>query len=204
MTHLEHVLRDSAPAGDAGAAAIAARRVAARADEEGAADVAYAVLPSPLGALAGVCSRRGLLCLSYRVERLDELLEELAAAVSPRILESPARLDAVARELDEYFAGRRRRFELPIDWSLSRGFARRVLRATAKVPYGTATTYTEVAGRAGSPLAVRAAGNALAANPVPIVVPCHRVLRVGGGLGGYAGGLDRKRFLLELEGALEG
>jgi methylated-DNA-[protein]-cysteine S-methyltransferase len=204
MTHLEHVLRDSAPAGDAGAAAIAARRVAARADEEGAADVAYAVLPSPLGALAGVCTRRGLLCLSYRVERLDELLEELAAAVSPRILESPARLDAVARELDEYFAGRRRRFELPIDWSLSRGFARRVLRATAKVPYGTATTYTEVAGRAGSPLAVRAAGNALAANPVPIVVPCHRVLRVGGGLGGYAGGLDRKRFLLELEGALEG
>jgi methylated-DNA-[protein]-cysteine S-methyltransferase len=204
MTHLEHVLRDSAPAGDAGAAAIAARRVAARADEEGAADVAYAVLPSPLGALAGVCTRRGLLCLSYRVERLDELLEGLAAAVSPRILESPARLDAVARELDEYFAGRRRRFELPIDWSLSRGFARRVLRATAKVPYGTATTYTEVAGRAGSPLAVRAAGNALAANPVPIVVPCHRVLRVGGGLGGYAGGLDRKRFLLELEGALEG
>jgi methylated-DNA-[protein]-cysteine S-methyltransferase len=178
--------------------------MAARAAAEGAADVAYAIVPSPLGALAGVCSRRGLLCLSYRVERLDELLDSLAGALSPRIVESPARLDAVARQLDEYFAGRRRRFELPIDWSLSRGFARRVLRATARVPYGTATTYTEVAGRAGSPLAVRAAGNALAANPVPIVVPCHRVLRVGGGLGGYAGGLQRKRFLLELEGALEG
>jgi len=204
MTHLERALRESAPRGDADAAALAARRVAARAAEEGGADIAYAIVPSPLGALGGVCSRRGLLCLSYRVERLDELLDVLAGAVSPRIVESSARLDAVARQLEEYFAGRRQRFELPIDWSLARGFARRVLRATADVPYGNATTYTEIAGRAGSPLAVRAAGNALAANPVPIVVPCHRVLRVGGGLGGYAGGLERKRFLLELEGALEG
>jgi methylated-DNA-[protein]-cysteine S-methyltransferase len=204
MNDLERALRDSAPSGDSTAAALAARRATTRAAEEGAADVAYAVVPSPLGALAGVCTRRGLVCLSYRAERLDQLLERLAAAVSPRIVESPARLDPLARQLDEYFAGRRRRFELPIDWSLSRGFARRVLRATAHVPYGSATTYTEVAGRAGSPLAVRAAGNALAANPVPIVVPCHRVLRVGGGLGGYAGGLERKRFLLELEGALQG
>ena len=204
MTNLEHALRDSAPPADATAAATAARRVAARAAEQGAADVAYAIVPSPMGALAGVCSRRGLLCLSYRVERLDGLLDSLAGAVSPRIVESPARLDPVARQLEEYFAGRRQQFDLPIDWSLSRGFARRVLRATSDVPYGTATTYTDIAGRAGSPLAVRAAGNALARNPVPIVVPCHRVLRVGGGLGGYAGGLERKRFLLELEGALEG
>ena len=204
MTYLERALRDAAAPGDAAAAADAARRVATLAAEEGAADVAYAVVPSPLGALAGVCSRRGLLCLSYRVERLDELLDSLAGAVSPRIVESPERLGAVARQLDEYFAGRRRRFELPIDWSLARGFSRRVLRATADVPYGSATTYTQIAARAGSPLAVRAAGNALAANPVPIVVPCHRVLRLGGGLGGYAGGLERKRFLLELEGALEG
>ncbi|MFL5820883.1 MAG: methylated-DNA--[protein]-cysteine S-methyltransferase [Solirubrobacteraceae bacterium] len=204
MTDLERALRDSAPPTDAVAAAAAARRLATRAGDDGLADVTYAVIASPLGELAGVCSRRGLLCLSYRVERLDELMDTLARSVSPRILESPQRLEAVSRQLDEYFAGRRRRFELPIDWSLARGFGRRVLQATARVPYGRATTYREVAEEAGSPLAVRAAGNALAANPVPIVVPCHRVLRTSGGLGGYAGGVERKRFLLELEGAFEG
>ena len=121
-----------------------------------------------------------------------------------RVLEAPGRLDEVRRELDEYFEGRRTEFDVPVDWSLTRGFGRRVLRETARISYGQVRTYTEVATGAGSPRAVRAAGNALGANPVPIVVPCHRVLRIGGNLGGYGGGLDRKEFLLKLEGALPG
>jgi methylated-DNA-[protein]-cysteine S-methyltransferase len=122
--------------------------------------------------------------------------------VSPRILEAPARLDPVRRELDEYFEGRRTRFELPIDWTLVDGFGRRVLEATAAIPFGGTSTYAQVATLAGSPRGSRAAGNALGANPLPIVVPCHRVLRTGGGLGGYTGGLGRKETLLRIEGVL--
>jgi methylated-DNA-[protein]-cysteine S-methyltransferase len=107
----------------------------------------------------------------------------------------------VRRELDEYFAGRRRRFEVTLDWSLITPFARRVLRMTAAIPYGGHLSYAEVAAEAGSPRGARAAGNALGSNPIPIVIPCHRVLHSGGGLGGYGGGLERKRYLLELEGA---
>jgi methylated-DNA-[protein]-cysteine S-methyltransferase len=118
------------------------------------------------------------------------------------VLEAPARLDDVRRELDEYFSGRRTSFDVPLDWSLSSGFTRRVLRATARVPYGEVSTYRAMATRAGNSKAVRAAGNALGANPIPIVVPCHRILRTGGSLGGYGGGLERKEFLLRLEGAL--
>ena len=124
------------------------------------------------------------------------------ARVSPRIVEAPAQLDPIRRELDEYFDGRRHEFELPLDWTLVGPFGRRVLGATAEIPYGGVLTYTEVATEAGSPRGSRAAGNALGANPIPIVVPCHRVLRSGGALGGYGGGLQRKQFLLELEGAL--
>jgi methylated-DNA-[protein]-cysteine S-methyltransferase len=131
---------------------------------------------------------------------MDARLERLARDVSPRILESPERLDPVRRQLEEYFEGRRRRFEVPLDWSLSRGYAREVLRRTAEIPYGGASSYAEIAYLAGSPRGWRAAGNALGANPMPIVVPCHRVLASGGGIGGYTGGLDRKRFLLALEG----
>ncbi len=120
----------------------------------------------------------------------------------PRIVESPAALDPVRRELDEYFAGSRTRFEVALDWSLIGPFATRVLGATAAIPYGSVLSYAAVAGRAGSPRGSRAAGNALGSNPIPIVIPCHRVLRTGGALGGYGGGLDRKRWLLELEGAL--
>jgi methylated-DNA-[protein]-cysteine S-methyltransferase len=108
----------------------------------------------------------------------------------------------VRRELDEYFGGRRRAFELALDWSLVGPFGRRVLRVTSEIPYGGVLSYAEVAADAGSPRGYRATGNALGANPIPIVVPCHRVLRSGGSLGGYGGGLERKRFLLELEGAL--
>ena len=118
------------------------------------------------------------------------------------MLEAPARLDPVRRELDEYFEGRRTSFDVPIDWSLTRGFTRGVLQATARIPFGEVGTYASVAGEAGSPRAVRAAGNALGANPMPVVVPCHRVLRTGGALGGYTGGIERKEFLLRLEGRL--
>jgi methylated-DNA-[protein]-cysteine S-methyltransferase len=118
------------------------------------------------------------------------------------VLEAPARLDPVRREFDEYFDGRRQDFDVPIDWSYLAGFTREVLRATARIGFGQVSSYAGVAAEAGSPRAVRAAGNALGANPMPVVVPCHRVLRTGGSLGGYTGGLERKEFLLRLEGAL--
>jgi methylated-DNA-[protein]-cysteine S-methyltransferase len=171
-----------------------------RAAAEGLLDVAYATVDSPLGRLLVAATPRGLVRLSYGAE--GEVLEDLAGRLSPRILEAPARLDEVRRELDEYFDGRRSEFDLPIDWSLTRGFTGKVLRATSRIEFGKTTTYAEVAGRAGSPRAVRAAGNALGANPIPVVVPCHRVLRTGGALGGYTGGVERKEFLLRLEGVL--
>jgi methylated-DNA-[protein]-cysteine S-methyltransferase len=177
--------------------------LAARADEEGLLDVAYASVDSPLGPLVVAATPKGLVRVSYSDFRgEDEVLEELARRVSPRVLEAPARLDGVRRELDEYFEGRRRHFDTPIDWSYLAGFTREVLRATAAIDFGQVSTYAGVAEAAGSPRAVRAAGNALGSNPMPVVVPCHRVLRTGGALGGYTGGLERKEFLLRLEGML--
>jgi methylated-DNA-[protein]-cysteine S-methyltransferase len=138
-------------------------------------------------------------------ERTDDVLARISALVSPRVMEAPARLDAVRRELDEYFAGRRRHFDVRLDWRLAQGdFARRVLRATARVPFGRTITYAQAATRAGNPRAQRAAGNALGHNPIPIVVPCHRVVRTGGQIGNYGGGPEMKRYLLGLEGALPG
>jgi methylated-DNA-[protein]-cysteine S-methyltransferase len=122
--------------------------------------------------------------------------------VSPRVLEAPRPTERIRRELDEYFDGRRRRFTTPIDLSLVRGFNRRVLEETARIPFGSVSTYREVAAQAGSPRGSRAAGNALGRNPIPIVVPCHRVVHADGGLGGYTGGVERKVALLRLEGAL--
>jgi methylated-DNA-[protein]-cysteine S-methyltransferase len=127
------------------------------------------------------------------------VLSELALRVSPRVLSAPRRLDRARRELDEYFAGTRHAFTLPLDWQLTRGFGRRVLEATARIGYGDVSYYGAVAAAAGSPRGSRAAGNALGANPLPIVVPCHRVLRSGGALGGYTGGTERKARLLALE-----
>jgi methylated-DNA-[protein]-cysteine S-methyltransferase len=190
-------------AGGAGARAAserAARGLAAAAERRGLLDVATASVDSPLGTLLAAGTPRGLVMLAYDDASMDARLERLARDVSPRILESPERLDPVRRQLEEYFEGRRRRFEVPLDWSLSRGYAREVLRRTAEIPYGGASSYAEIAYLAGSPRGWRAAGNALGANPMPIVVPCHRVLASGGGIGGYTGGLDRKRFLLALEG----
>jgi methylated-DNA-[protein]-cysteine S-methyltransferase len=199
MNEMEQTLRTAA-GGLAAPGAALEEAVVARAEREGLVDVAYATVDSPLGPLTVAATAAGLLRVAY--DGGDEVLEDLAARVSPRVLESPARLDRARRELDEYFEGRRTRFEVPIDWSLVRGFTRRVLDVTARIPFGELESYAVVAGRAGSPRAVRAAGNALGANPMPVVVPCHRVVRTGGGLGGYTGGLGRKEFLLRLEGRL--
>jgi len=177
-------------------------RLARGAAAAGILDVAYAPVDSPLGELAVFVTPRGLVQLSYPGEPLDAQVAEIASRLSPRVLRAPERTDAVRRQLDDYFAGRRRVFDVPIDWRLVRGFAAGVLRATARIPFGTLATYRQVAERAGSPRAYRAAGNALGANPIPIVVPCHRVVHAGGGLGGYTGGLERKAYLLELEGAI--
>jgi methylated-DNA-[protein]-cysteine S-methyltransferase len=184
------------------ASRLAAERFAALAADSGLVDVAYATVDSPVGPLLVVGTRRGLVELAYDPD-LDRELSRLSTRISPRVLEAPAKLDPVRRELDEYFSGRRLEFDLPIDWSLTSGFTQRVLRATARVPYGEVSTYREMASKAGNSKAVRAAGNALGANPIPIVVPCHRILRTGGALGGYGGGPERKEFLLRLEGVLE-
>jgi len=173
--------------------------VAARAAGEGLLDVAYARVDSPVGPLTVAGTDRGLLRVAFPVVPQSEVLREISERVSPRILEAPSRLDGIRRELDAYFAGTLRTFATPLDWSLSRGFYREVLKATARIAYGEVSSYAKVATAAGSARAVRAAGTGLGSNPIPVVVPCHRVLRSGGGLGGYAGGLERKEFLLELE-----
>jgi len=182
-----------------GAPADVLQRLARRAGEEGLVDVAYSQVDSPFGPLTVAGSERGLLLVAYPERPLDDVLTRLAEEVSPRVLEAPERLDPIRRALDEYFEGRLRNFSEPIDWSLTRGFARRVLEATARIAYGEVRTYGEVAASAGSPRAVRAAGNGLGSNPLAVVVPCHRVVRTGGGLGGYTGGIERKEFLLTLE-----
>jgi methylated-DNA-[protein]-cysteine S-methyltransferase len=198
MTDLERALRRAGHDDDRAAAA--AEAFIDRAGREGLIDVAYATVDAPVGEMLVAGTRRGLVRVSFGNIPHEKVLLELAEDVSPRLLEAPAQLDSIRRQLDEYFEGRRTRFEVPLDWRLSHGFGRRVLRHTARIPYGDVSTYKEVAAAAGNPRAFRAAGNALGGNPIPIVVPCHRVLHTGGGLGGYGGGLDRKEFLLELEG----
>jgi methylated-DNA-[protein]-cysteine S-methyltransferase len=199
MNELEKMLRGEVAVDGARAAA---ERFAARAAEEGLLDVAYALVDSPLGKLLAAQTKRGLVELAYEDDDADRLLAELSARVSPRVLEAPAKLDEVRRQLDQYFEGKRTEFDMPIDWSLSRGFTQRILQATAKVPFGQLATYREMASKAGNERAVRAAGNALGSNHIPIIVPCHRIIRTGGALGGYTGGLERKEFLLKLEGVL--
>ncbi|MCW4386356.1 methylated-DNA--[protein]-cysteine S-methyltransferase [Salinibacterium sp. SYSU T00001] len=164
-------------------------------------DVAYRTVDTPVGALLLAATEEGLVRLAFEREDFDTVLEALADAVSPRVLASPSRLDDAARQVEEYFAGERCRFELPLDWRLSRGFRRTVLEHLVGIGYGATESYTQVAAAAGSPRAVRAVGTACATNPLPIVVPCHRVLRSDGSLGGYLGGLDTKRALLGMEAA---
>jgi methylated-DNA-[protein]-cysteine S-methyltransferase len=177
-----------------------------RAAAEDLVDVAYAWTDSPIGPLLLASTPIGLVRVGFgNTEDTDVVLQHLADRVSPRVLEVPRRLDEVRRELDEYFDGERREFDVPIDWRLANaGFRRRALEAIARIPYGSVRSYREIAVEAGNERAVRAAGTACGSNPIPVVVPCHRVLRSGGGLGGYGGGLDKKVQLLSLEGVLIG
>jgi methylated-DNA-[protein]-cysteine S-methyltransferase len=172
-----------------------------RAAAEGLLDVAYATADSPFGTLLLAKTPRGLVRLGLPGEDVEAMLADLSGRISPRVLEDPARLDEERRELDDYFAGRRHAFELPIDWQLSGGFLLRARQGIAAIPYGETRTYTDLARAAGNERAVRAAGSACSRNPIPLVVPCHRVLRSDGSLGGYAGGLEMKERLLELEQA---
>jgi methylated-DNA-[protein]-cysteine S-methyltransferase len=182
----------------------AASRLADRASREGLVDVAYAKVDTPLGTAMIAGTDRGLVRLMLPNDSPERVLERIARDLSPRLLELPGRLDRERRELDEYFAGRRQAFDLELDWRLTpSGFYRKVLRAAArKLTFGTTASYGEVAGWAGNPRAYRAAGTALGSNPIPIVVPCHRVLRAGGEIGEYGGGPDMKEWLLRLEGAI--
>ena len=176
-------------------------RIAAAARAEGVEDVAYALEDLPIGRLLLAATPRGLVRISYTDHfGIDATLQEIAARVSPRVLEDPGALDEPRRQLNDYFAGRRRSFELALDWSLVGPFGRRVLERTARIPFGEVETYGAVARDIGSPRASRATGNALGANPMPIVVPCHRVVRAGGIVGHYTGGRERKLQLLALEG----
>jgi methylated-DNA-[protein]-cysteine S-methyltransferase len=199
-TDIERALRAAARGADEpGLAADAARRLSDRAIREGQADIAFAPVDSPVGTLLAASTPRGLVTLAYADSGFDPVLERLAVRLSPRIVEAPSALDEVRRELDEYFVGTRTDFDLPLDWSLVSDFSRRVLGATARVAYGDVSTYGRIAAQAGKPAAARATGRALGANPIAIVVPCHRVVGTSGSLTGYGGGLERKRFLLDLE-----
>jgi methylated-DNA-[protein]-cysteine S-methyltransferase len=182
----------------------ALNRLAAHASEEGLLDVAYTSADSPFGPLLLATTPKGLVRVGLPNQDTDELLVDLATRVSPRVLEAPAQLDEARRELDLYFDGKLTDFDLPLDWRLSKDFRRKVLRAIARIPYGQTRSYTQMATSAGNERAVRAAGTACGTNPIPLVVPCHRVLRSGGALGGYGGGLPMKKELLRLEGVLDG
>jgi methylated-DNA-[protein]-cysteine S-methyltransferase len=172
------------------------------AEHSGLIDVAFEHHETPLGTIVVGATREGLVRIGLPSEDSDDVLQQLAERVSPRVLRaSRDSLVQTRRQLDEYFGHARRLFEIPLDWRLTTGFRRDVLRATEQIPYGQTASYRDVATRAGSPNAVRAAGSALATNPLPIVVPCHRVLRTGGGLGQYRGGPEAKAQLLTLEGA---
>jgi methylated-DNA-[protein]-cysteine S-methyltransferase len=169
---------------------------------EGLVDVAIGATDSPIGRLTVAVTPRGLARVLFESEDADRALEDLARAISPRVLWAPSVTDEARRELDEYFEGARRRFDLRLDRRMMTPFARDVLGATARVGYGRVSTYGQIAARIGRPRASRAVGAALGSNPIPIVVPCHRVVGAGGRLTGYAGGLDRKEALLRLEGSL--
>jgi methylated-DNA-[protein]-cysteine S-methyltransferase len=175
-----------------------------RAMRSGAADVAYAEIDSPLGNLLLAGTPRGLVTVAFAPNGPDAVLDRLAQRLSPRILRAPARLDGARREIDDYLTGRRRAFDLDLDLSLMTPFQATVLRHTAAIPYGHTATYADIAALSNNPRGARAAGNALGANPLPIVIPCHRVLPRGGGPGGYAGGTPAKEILLRLEAASAG
>jgi methylated-DNA-[protein]-cysteine S-methyltransferase len=175
------------------------QRLITAAQSDGILDVAYRTLDTSIGTLLLAATDAGLVRVAFASENHDTVLQTLSDRISPRVLQAPARLDAAARELDEYFAGHRHRFDLPLDWQLAHGFRRTVLTHLPDIGYGRTASYAAVAQLAGNPKAVRAVGTACATNPLPVVVPCHRVVRSDGSLGGYLGGVDAKRFLLTLE-----
>jgi methylated-DNA-[protein]-cysteine S-methyltransferase len=177
------------------------RRLGLAAEAEALLDVAYTTVDSPVGTLLLAATPKGLVRVAYGREDHDRVLSTLSQRLSPRVLRAPRRLDAVARELDDYFARRRRVFDLPLDLSMSRGFRQLVQRRLPEIGYGQTRTYRQVAELVGSPNAFRAVGTACATNPLPIVVPCHRVLRADGTPGGYVGGPAAKQALLSLEAA---
>jgi len=176
-------------------------RLAEQADRQGLLDIAYRTVDSPVGELLLAATNQGLVRVAFADEGFDTVLQSLATRISPRILRAPRRLDDAARQLDDYFGGRRRRFAIPLDLRLSNGFRRLVLEQLRQISYGTTQSYAGVAAATGHAKAVRAVGSACATNPLPVVVPCHRVLRSDGTLGGYLGGLATKRALLDLEAA---
>ena len=202
---LEKMLRQAPSGGDLDRAV---QGVLARAERDGLIDVAYASVDSPFGRLLIARTDRGVVRLalpSHRGDQRtdDEILEDLARFVSPRVLESPARLDEERRELEDYFEGKRDHFDVPVDWKLTpAGFRNRALHAVARIPYGETRTYGQIAKQAGNERAFRAAGTACGRNPIPLIVPCHRVVQSGGGIGNYGGGPEMKRALLDLEGGL--
>ena len=174
-------------------------RLAVGAQREGILDVAYRTVDSPVGPLLLAATDLGLVRIAYACENHEAVLQTLSDRISHRILNAPTRLDATVRELDEYFAGRRQSFDIPLDWQLSAGFRRTVLNQLPSIAYGHTATYAALAQLAGNPKAVRAVGTACGTNPLPVVVPCHRVIRSDGAIGGYLGGVDAKRTLLALE-----
>jgi len=197
----DHVLGTLSAPADPETLARLHRRLEAEAEAAGLVDVAYTVVDSPVGRLLLAATDKGLVRVAYASEDHDRVLQALAERLSPRVLRAPGRLDPAARQVEEYFERRRRRFDLPLDLSLSRGFRRLVQRHLPEIGYGQTRSYRQVAELVGSPKAVRAVGTACATNPLPVVVPCHRVLRTDGTLGGYIGGLEAKTALLELEAA---
>jgi methylated-DNA-[protein]-cysteine S-methyltransferase len=176
-------------------------RLTAAAAEQHTLDIAYRTVDSPIGKLLLAATERGILRVAFEVENHDAVLQLLAEKLSPRILFAPDRLDPAARELDEYFAGTRREFDLPVDFSLSRGFRLSVLEHLPRITYGHTESYAQVALATGSPRAVRAVGTACATNPLPVILPCHRVVKSDGSFGSYLGGTEAKRALLALEAA---
>ncbi|OZM70624.1 cysteine methyltransferase [Amycolatopsis antarctica] len=205
MTHDEEhearLLLGALPPVDEDTTARLHARLAAAAQRDGVLDLAYRTLDTPVGTLLLAATEDGLVRVAYDREGLDAVLDRLAEAVSPRVLEAPRRLDFASRQVEEYFDGRRRVFDLALDLRLAKGFRRSVLEHLPDIGYGSTESYAEVAAAAGSPRAVRAVGTACATNPLPVVVPCHRVVRSDGSAGGYVGGSEAKRTLLDLEAA---
>lgn len=200
----EHdLIRDLAPSTDATPAKLTElrARLADAAERDGILDVAYRVIDSPVGPLLVAATEVGLVRVAFASENHDAVLQSLAERISPRILLAPARLETVVRELEEYFDGNRQGFDVRLDWRLSAGFCSTVLQHLPEIGYGHTASYAAVAKLAGNPKAVRAVGSACATNPIPVIVPCHRVVRADGGMGGYLGGVEAKRTLLTLETA---